>query len=135
MEMRSPRRRRQAEPEGPEMPSSPTPIPPQIREESMVPLEGGKMAKIKVAGVGGAGGNAVNRMIEAGLKGVEFVAVNTDLQALRQSHAHQAIQIGCELTRGLGSGGDPRIGRKAVEEDQSAIADSLHGSDMIFITA
>ncbi len=94
-----------------------------------------EIAKIKVAGVGGAGGNAVNRMIEAGLKGVEFVAVNTDLQALRQSHAHQAIQIGCELTRGLGSGGDPRIGRKAVEEDQSAIADSLHGSDMIFITA
>lgn len=93
-----------------------------------------EIAKIRVIGVGGAGGNAVNRMIEAGLRGVEFLAVNTDVQALRQSRA-QAVQIGRQLTRGLGSGGDPRIGRKAIEEDEAAIADALHGSDMVFVTA
>ena len=93
-----------------------------------------EIAKIRVVGVGGAGGNAVNRMIEAGLRGVEFLAANTDVQALRQSRA-QAVQIGRQLTRGLGSGGDPRIGRKAIEEDEAAIADALHGSDMVFVTA
>ncbi len=94
-----------------------------------------ELARIRVVGVGGAGGNAVNRMIEAGLKGVEFIAVNTDLQALRQSRAHQVIQIGCQITRGLGSGGDPRVGRKAVEEDEATLTDALHGADMVFVTA
>jgi len=93
------------------------------------------LANIKVVGVGGAGGNAVNRMIEAGLGGVEFLAVNTDVQSLRQSRAHQSLQIGSQLTRGLGSGGDPRIGRKAVQEDEETLTDHLHGSDMIFVTA
>jgi cell division protein FtsZ len=97
--------------------------------------ENQEQATIKVIGVGGAGGNAVNRMIEAGLGGVEFVAVNTDAQALRGSRAHHALQIGCRLTRGLGSGGDPRIGRRAIEEDEETYSDSLRGSDMVFITA
>lgn len=93
-----------------------------------------EIARIKVAGIGGAGGNAVNRMIQAGLRGVEFLAVNTDIQALRMSDAHQKIQIGARITRGLGSGGDPRIGRKAVEEDEGLLTDALHGSDMVFVT-
>jgi cell division protein FtsZ len=92
------------------------------------------LASIKVIGIGGAGGNAVNRMIEAGLNGVDFFAVNTDMQALRESRA-QTLQIGCQLTRGLGSGGDPRIGRKAIEEDQQVVIDLLDGSDMVFLTA
>ncbi len=94
-----------------------------------------QVARIKVVGVGGAGGNAVNRMVEAGLTGVEFLAVNTDAQALRQSLAHQTLQIGTQITRGLGSGGDPVIGRKAVEEDEAALTDALHGCDMVFVTA
>ena len=93
------------------------------------------LANIKVIGIGGAGGNAVNRMMEAGLSGVEFLAVNTDVQSLRQSRAHQTLQIGCELTRGLGSGGDPRIGRKAIEEDEESFQEVLHDSDMVFVTA
>jgi cell division protein FtsZ len=97
--------------------------------------ENGDLANIKVIGIGGAGGNAVNRMIDAGLSGVEFLAINTDIQALRQSLAHQTLQIGCQLTRGLGSGGDPRIGRKAIEEDQETLTDIIHGSDMVFVTA
>lgn len=96
--------------------------------------ENGDLANIKVVGIGGAGGNAVNRMIEAGLGGVEFLAINTDAQALRESHAHQSLQIGSQLTRGLGSGGDPRIGRKAVEEDEDTLTDVLRGSDMVFVT-
>jgi cell division protein FtsZ len=94
-----------------------------------------QVARIKVVGIGGAGGNAVNRMIEAGLTGVEFLAVNTDAQALRQSLAHQTLQIGTQITRGLGSGGDPVIGRKAVEEDEAALTDALHGCDMVFVAA
>ncbi len=97
--------------------------------------ENGDLANIKVVGIGGAGGNAVNRMIDAGLGGVEFLAINTDIQALRQSRAHQTLQIGSQLTRGLGSGGDPRVGRSAVEEDEDTITDVLHGSDMVFVTA
>jgi cell division protein FtsZ len=92
-------------------------------------------AKLKVVGVGGAGGNAVNRMIGAGLRGVEFIAANTDVQALNQSLAPTRIQIGAGATRGLGSGGDPSQGRRAAEEDESAIGDSLSSSDMVFITA
>ena len=92
-------------------------------------------AKLKVIGVGGAGGNAVNRMIGAGLRGVDFIAANTDLQALNQSLAPTRIQIGVNATRGLGSGGDPSQGRRAAEEDEQTIGDSLSGSDLVFITA
>ena len=92
-------------------------------------------AKLKVIGVGGAGGNAVNRMIGAGLRGVDFITANTDVQALNQSLAPTRIQIGPSTTRGLGSGGDPSTGRRAAEEDETAIADVLSGSDMVFITA
>jgi len=92
-------------------------------------------ALIKVVGVGGAGGNAVNRMIASGLKGVEFHIANTDIQALTGSLAPRKLQIGPNLTKGLGSGGDPMVGRRAAEEDEQAIADMLDGSDMVFITA
>jgi cell division protein FtsZ len=92
-------------------------------------------AKIKVVGVGGAGGNAVNRMIESGFVGVDFVAVNTDAQALGCSLAQNQVQIGAKLTHGLGSGGDPDIGRKAAEEDEERLASALKGADMVFIAA
>ena len=92
-------------------------------------------AKLKVMGVGGAGGNAVNRMIGSGLRGVEFIVANTDVQALNQSLAPHRIQIGKSTTRGLGSGGDPGRGRLAAEEDEQTIADALTGSVMVFITA
>jgi cell division protein FtsZ len=92
-------------------------------------------AKLKVIGVGGAGGNAVNRMIGAGLRGVEFIVANTDVQALNQSLAPNRLQIGKTTTRGLGSGGDPTQGRRAAEEDEQPVADALADSDMVFITA
>lgn len=91
-------------------------------------------AQIKVIGVGGAGGNAVNRMA-TGLKGVTFLAINTDLQVLSHSKAHKKIQIGKELTRGLGSGGIPEFGRRAIEEDEDEVREALRGADMIFITS
>ena len=90
-------------------------------------------AKIKVLGVGGGGGNAVNRMITAGLKGVEFTAVNTDLQALSQSGADRKIQIGHQLTKGLGAGANPEVGRLAAEESRAALEECLQGGDMVFI--
>jgi cell division protein FtsZ len=92
-------------------------------------------ARLKVIGVGGAGGNAVNRMIGAGLRGVEFITANTDAQALQQSLAPHRLQIGGLATRGLGAGGDPSQGRRAAEEDEQVIADALADSDMVFITA
>ncbi len=94
-----------------------------------------RLTDIRVAGVGGAGGNAVNRMITAGLSGVEFLSLNTDLQALAENHAHHNMQIGAELTEGLGSGGNPRIGQGAAEEDHDAIRESLKGANMVFVTA
>jgi cell division protein FtsZ len=94
-----------------------------------------RLADIKVAGVGGAGGNAVGRMIEAGLTGVEFLNINTDLQALKDSQAHQSMQIGAQLTKGLGSGGDPSRGKAAAEEDSDRITSALNGADMVFVTA
>lgn len=94
-----------------------------------------QFAKIKVIGVGGGGNNAVNRMIEAGLEGVDFIAVNTDGQALHQSKADVTIQIGASLTRGLGAGANPEIGRKAVEESEKQIEEVMKGSDMVFVTA
>jgi cell division protein FtsZ len=92
-------------------------------------------ASIKVIGVGGAGGNAVNRMIEAGLKGVEFIAANTDSQVLDQSLCPKRLQLGTGITKGLGSGANPGVGREAAEEDEAAIAEILEGSDMVFVTA
>lgn len=92
-------------------------------------------AKIKVIGVGGGGSNAVNRMIEAGIEGVEFIAVNTDKQALNNSLAPLKIQIGSKLTKGLGSGGNPDIGRQAAEEDTERLAEIMEGADMVFLTA
>jgi cell division protein FtsZ len=91
-------------------------------------------AKIKVIGVGGGGGNAVNRMIDAGMEGIEFVVANTDLQALRMSRAPMKIQLGVKLTNGLGAGASPEIGRKAALEDSDKIIEALEGSDMVFVT-
>lgn len=92
-------------------------------------------AKIKVVGVGGGGGNAVNRMIEEGIKGVEFIVANTDLQALNASKAPIKIQLGGSSTRGLGAGSNPDVGRKAALEDHEKLLDVLEGSDMVFVTA
>lgn len=94
-----------------------------------------QFATIKVVGVGGGGNNAVNRMIEHGLKGVDFISVNTDKQALYVSQATQKIQIGEKLTKGLGAGANPEIGQKAAEESKDDIAQILKGADMVFITA
>ncbi len=91
-------------------------------------------AKIKVIGVGGGGSNAVNRMIEAGIKGVEFIVVNTDVQALNDSKAPMKIQLGSRLTRGLGAGSNPSIGRDAALEDHEKIINVLEGADMVFVT-
>jgi len=91
-------------------------------------------AKIKVIGVGGGGGNAVNRMIDAGVEGVEFITANTDLQALRMSHAPVKIQLGVKLTNGLGAGANPEVGRKAALEDSDKIIEALEGADMVFVT-
>ncbi|MFQ5708052.1 MAG: cell division protein FtsZ [bacterium] len=93
------------------------------------------MAKMKVVGVGGAGSNAINRMIEAKLGGVDFIAVNTDLQALEMCKASSRIQIGRSLTKGLGAGANPDVGRRAIEEDREAVFEALADSDMIFVTA
>ncbi len=94
-----------------------------------------RRAKMKVVGVGGAGGNALNRMIRSGLEGVEFVAINTDAQALDHSDAKIKIQIGQSLTKGLGAGANVEIGRKAIEEDRDAVAKALADTDMVFVTA
>ena len=91
-------------------------------------------ARIKVIGVGGGGSNAVNRMIDAGIKGVEFIVANTDVQALNSSKAPIKIQLGSSLTRGLGAGADPNIGRQAAIEDTEKIMDVLEGADMVFVT-
>ena len=92
-------------------------------------------ATIKVIGVGGAGNNAVNRMIDAGIKNVEFISVNTDRQALQLSKASTKIQIGEKLTRGLGAGANPDIGAQAAEESRTEVAEALRGADMVFVTA
>ena len=92
-------------------------------------------AVIKVIGVGGGGGNAINRMIEENVKGVEFIASNTDVQALKNSKAETVIQLGPKYTRGLGAGSQPEVGQKSAEESEQAIRDALEGADMVFITA
>ncbi len=112
-----------------EMTTSTTPLKMFIDEP---PITG---ARIKVIGVGGGGSNAVNRMIEAGIKGVEFIVANTDLQALENSQAPMKIQLGSRSTRGLGAGSNPEIGRAAALEDHEKLLDVLEGSDMVFVTA
>lgn len=114
--------------------------PPQKRAErtQMLPSEQGMqayLAVIKVVGVGGGGVNAINRMIEAGLRGVEFVAINTDAQALLMSDADIKIDIGRNLTRGLGAGADPDVGKAAAEEHRAEIEEAVRGADMVFVTA
>ncbi len=103
----------------------------------MIELDNGpdRGAKIRVVGVGGGGGNAINSMINKGLHGVDFFAINTDLQALERNQAPSRIQIGKNLTRGLGAGADPAVGHRAVEEDRDEITRAMTGSDMVFITA
>ena len=93
------------------------------------------LATIKVIGVGGGGNNAVNRMIEHGVQGVEFIAVNTDAQALNLSKAEIKMQIGAKLTRGLGAGANPEVGKKAAEESKEQLEEVLKGADMVFVTA
>ncbi|HAB33242.1 MAG TPA: cell division protein FtsZ, partial [Exiguobacterium sp.] len=90
-----------------------------------------QVAKIKVIGVGGGGSNAVNRMIEHGVQGVEFIAVNTDAQALNMSQADVKLQLGAKLTRGLGAGANPEIGKKAAEESREQLTEILSGADMV----
>lgn len=97
--------------------------------------ESNQVAEIKVIGVGGGGNNAVNRMILAGLKGVEFVSINTDSQALQLSRAEKKVQIGVKLTKGLGAGANPEIGTKAAEESRENLVEILKGADMVFVTA
>ncbi len=94
-----------------------------------------KSARMKVIGVGGAGGNALNTMVETGLQGVDFISINTDAQALDQNRAQMRIQIGKKLTQGLGAGANPEIGRRAMEEDKEDVMEALAGADMVFVTA
>ena len=93
------------------------------------------VVNIKVIGVGGGGSNVVNRMVESGVKGVEFIAVNTDKQALAVSSATHKIQIGEKLTEGQGAGSNPEVGRQSAEESRTQISKALEGTDMVFITA
>ena len=92
-------------------------------------------ARIKVIGVGGGGSNAVNRMIDEGIQGVDFIVANTDAQALMLTKAKTRVRLGDKLTRGLGAGGDPEVGRKAAEETADELYNVLKGSDMVFVTA
>ncbi len=104
-------------------------------EYSAISAPGVSPAKIKVIGVGGGGGNAVNRMIKSGLTGVEFWLMNTDLQVLNCSQSKNKIQLGAKLTNGLGAGGEPQVGEKAAEEAQQEITQAIEGADMVFVTA
>ena len=98
-------------------------------------VETNNFASIKVVGCGGGGNNAVNRMVDAGLRGVEFISINTDRQALALSGAQTKIQIGEKLTKGLGAGAVPEVGRRAAEESREEIAQALKGADLVFVTA
>jgi cell division protein FtsZ len=113
----------------------PMPEPAPRLQHARVGSLGSYLAKIQVVGVGGAGLNAVNRMIDAGINQVDFIAVNTDLQQLQVSDAELKIHIGRELTQGLGSGADPNVGRRAAEEAYDQIKHALRGADMVFVTA
>ena len=92
-------------------------------------------AVIKVIGVGGGGGNAVSHMVSSGIEGVDFICINTDAQALKHSKVRTALQIGCNITKGLGAGADPEVGRQAAMEDRDRIIELIEGCDMLFITA
>ncbi len=107
----------------------------QSSDNMAQPAPGVNPAKIKVIGVGGGGGNAVNRMIKSGLTGVEFWLMNTDLQILNTSTCKNRIQLGAKLTNGLGAGGEPQVGEKAAEEAQQEITSAIEGADMVFVTA
>jgi cell division protein FtsZ len=107
----------------------------RARDEPQIAPRAVRRPVLRVVGVGGAGVNAVNRMVEAGVEGVEFIAVNTDLQSLKESSAHVNLQIGDEITHGLGSGSDPAVGRAAAHADDDRIKSLLKGSDMVFVTA
>jgi cell division protein FtsZ len=107
----------------------------RTRRDAPVAAPQNYLAVIKVVGIGGGGVNAVNRMIDVGLKGVEFVAINTDAQALLMSDADVKLDIGRELTRGLGAGADPDVGRQAADDHADDIEEVLRGADMVFVTA
>ncbi len=129
----SPPARRTAPPES--LPESLPESPPPKKAEVKVPsVQSPAKAIIKVIGIGGGGGNSVNRMIEAGVGGVEFIAANTDAQVLEKSLAPTRLQLGTNRTRGLGCGGDPEVGRLAATDDMDVLVDALQGADMIFIT-
>jgi cell division protein FtsZ len=115
-------------------PSRPTPIVPKFVDAPLVSDAKG-FTEVKIVGVGGGGGNAVNRMVEAGVQGVEFIAINTDAQALAASNALHKVMIGGRASRGLGAGGNPRVGAKAAEVSRDEVDDALRGADMIFVTA
>ena len=100
-----------------------------LEEDAITP------AKIKVVGVGGGGGNAVNRMIQTGIRGVDFIAANTDLQVLRVNRASTKIQLGVATSKGMGAGANPEVGRNAALEDAERIAETVGGADMVFVTA
>src|ERR671918_2039018 len=102
---------------------------------SMRDQTGNYLAVIKVVGVGGGGTNAVNRMVDAGLTGVEFIGVNTDAQALQMTDADVKIHIGAQATRGLGAGADPEVGQAAAMESRDELKEALKGGDMVFVTA
>jgi cell division protein FtsZ len=110
-------------------------VPPQDSIRIQYHDETRRNARIKVIGVGGGGNNAINRMIEANLEGVEFIAANTDVQALEGSHAPVKLQLGVKLTSGLGAGANPDVGRRAALEDSDKIIEALEGADMVFVTA
>ncbi|HEY8684211.1 MAG TPA: cell division protein FtsZ [Chloroflexota bacterium] len=110
------------------------PVIPQILSPETAALAKG-FSEIKVVGIGGAGNNTIDRMIETGVQGIDFIAVNTDVQALDRSAARKHVQIGDRLTRGLGTGGDPRLGERAAETDADALAEAMAGADMVFLTA
>src|SRR5215210_4237865 len=116
-----------------EMPVYPEPAP-RLHQATGAPTAS-YLAVIRVVGVGGAGLNAINRMLDAGVNQVEFVAVNTDMQQLRMSEAPVKIDIGRDSTQGLGSGSDPEVGRKAAEDHYDELKDALRGSDLVFVTA
>ena len=110
--------------------ASATPAPQQMMSNNFSGI-----AKIKVVGVGGAGNNAVDRLIESGLRSAEYIVVNTDSQAIHRSRSSKRIQIGAKLTKGLGAGADPSIGRAAAEESKDEIQNALRDTDLLFITA
>ena len=135
LEMAAPVPEPSAEPPLPPVAARPVPAATRARDSSWEDVIRETFAHIKVVGVGGAGGNAVNRMIDAGVDGIEFVSVNTDAQALMGSKAPVYVRIGDKLTKGLGAGGRPEIGERAAEESADTLGEMVRGADMVFITA